>query len=69
MPESNLKMEVKGNKLMIEIDLSKNEGTSASGKSTVIASTHGNAMIAGGYKVGVNVYQPIKGGTKKAETI
>lgn len=57
--DSNLKMEIKDNKLCIEIDLDKNEGHSKSGKSVVVASTHGNAMIAGGFKVGVNIYRPL----------
>ncbi len=55
------KMEVKGNILTITVDLTKNEGRSASGKTIVIASSHGNTPIVlpDGNKawVGVNVYK------------
>ncbi len=54
-------MAVEGNVLTIKIDLTKDEGRSASGKTIVIASSHGNRMIAlpDGRPawVGVNVYK------------
>lgn len=54
-------MEVNGNILTVKVDLTKDEGRSASGKTVVIASSHGNRMIAlpSGRPawVGVNVYK------------
>jgi hypothetical protein len=54
----NVKMTVNGDKLLIEVDLSKSFGPSASGKTTIIASTEGNQAVDGReeVKVGVNVY-------------
>lgn len=47
-----------GNKLTLEIDLSKELGPSKSGKTTVIATTSGNKSIIGSDAViGVNVYR------------
>jgi len=55
----NVKMQVKGNVLTITVDLSKDFGLSASGKSVSIASTKGNAEVPGkpGVKIGLNVYK------------
>jgi hypothetical protein len=53
----NLTFTVKGSKLVIEADLSKEIGPSASGKTILIASTGGNAQIADGIFAGVNVYK------------
>lgn len=55
----NVKMEVKGNKLTIEVDLSKKGTPSKSGKSQVLATTHGNADVPGasGVKIGLNIYR------------
>lgn len=54
-------MVVKGNMLTITIDLTKNEGRSASGKTIVIASSHGNQKITlpdgNAAWVGVNCYK------------
>lgn len=55
----NMKMTVKGNTLTIEVDLSKRGGKSASGKTTIIASSSGNVPVPGtdtGAIVGLNVY-------------
>ena len=55
----NVKMSVKGTKLTIEVDLSQRNGKSASGKTTIIASTQGNQAIPGdssGAIIGLNVY-------------
>lgn len=46
----------KGNKLIIEIDLSQEFGFSKSGKTISIASTLGNKNIEGVF-VGLNVYK------------
>jgi hypothetical protein len=61
----NVNMQVKGNKLMIEIDHTVRLGQSSSGKSTVVASTGGNVEVpnAPGIKLGLNVYVPTKAGT------
>jgi hypothetical protein len=54
----NVKWEVKDNKLIIEIDLTKEFGLSKSGKTLTIASTRGNQKIEGTDAViGLNVYK------------
>jgi len=55
----NVEMTVAGNILTIKVDLSKEFGPSASGKTTIIASTEGNAAVPGreDAKVGLNVYK------------
>ena len=54
----NVKWEVKDDKLIIEIDLTKEFGLSKSGKTTTIASTRGNQKIEGTDAViGLNVYK------------
>ena len=55
----NVTIEVKGDKLVLTVDLKKNIGTSTSGKSTVIGSTQGNQPVPGheDIKVGINVYK------------
>jgi hypothetical protein len=60
MMTDNVSMRVEGNTLVIMVDLSKEYGLSASGKSMVIASTGGNISVPGqeDVKVGLNVYRP-----------
>ncbi len=54
----NVKWEVKDNKLIIEVDLTKESGLSKSGKTITIASTRGNQKIEGTDAViGLNVYK------------
>ena len=54
----NVKYEVKDNKLIIEIDLTKEFGLSKSGKTITIASTRGNQKIEGtDVVIGLNVYK------------
>jgi len=55
----NVEMTVEGDILTIRVDLSKEFGPSASGKTTIIATTEGNISIAGreDIKIGLNVYQ------------
>jgi hypothetical protein len=54
----NVKWEVKDNKLIIEIDLTKEFGASKSGKTISIASTRGNQKIEGTNAIiGLNVYK------------
>ena len=53
----NIKTSVKGQTLTIEIDLSKRFGKSASGKTTIIASSQGNVAVGDtGATMGINVY-------------
>ncbi len=53
----NMTATVKGNTLVIEVDLSKEIGPSASGKTILIASTGGNAQVAEGIFLGANLYK------------
>ena len=54
----NIKCAVKGDKLLITIDLSKKGKKSASGKTIVIASTRGNKAIEGtDVTMGLNLYK------------
>lgn len=60
----NVVTKIKGNKLLIEIDITKDFGLSASGKTIMIASTKGNKVVAdGGITLGLNLYKyPEKAG-------
>jgi hypothetical protein len=56
----NLKIEVKGNSIVITIiDHTKEYGLSASGKSKTVASTKGNVQVEGaeGLVIGINAYR------------
>ena len=54
----NVEMTVQGNILTIKVDLTKDFGPSASGKTIIIASTEGNVAIPDrDEKVGLNVYR------------
>ncbi|HXA96267.1 MAG TPA: hypothetical protein VN323_11950 [Candidatus Dormibacteraeota bacterium] len=54
----NVEMTVEGNVLTIKVDLSKEFGPSASGKTIIIASTEGNIAVPDrDEKVGLNVYR------------
>ncbi len=55
----NVEMSVTGTILTITVDLSKEFGPSASGKTIIIASTEGNVSIPGmeEKKIGLNVYK------------
>ena len=53
-----MEMKVEGNILTIKVDLSKEFGPSASGKTIIIASTEGNVSVTDrDEKVGLNVYR------------
>ena len=55
---NNVNMKVTGNILTIEVDLSKEFGPSASGKTIQVASTQGNIGVPGSdTKIGLNVYR------------
>jgi hypothetical protein len=54
----NVQMIVEGNILTIRVDLAKEFGPSASGKTIIIASTEGNVAVPDREeKVGLNVYR------------
>ena len=55
----NIQIEVKDNKAVITIDLSKDFGPSKSGKTIVVASTRGNVPIPGAETIhlGLNCYK------------
>lgn len=55
----NVEMLIEGNILTIKVDLSKNFGPSASGKTIIIASSEGNQSIPGKEeaKIGLNIYK------------
>jgi hypothetical protein len=55
----NCAMKLDGNILTITVDVSKEFGTSSSGKSIIIGSTEGNVSIPDkeDIKIGLNVYR------------
>lgn len=55
---NNVSAKRTGNKLVIEIDLSKPTQPSSSGKTMIVASTEGNAKVEGpgGFQFGLNVF-------------
>jgi hypothetical protein len=55
----NVEMKVENNILTIQVDLTKEFGPSASGKTIIIASTEGNVSIPENEaaKIGLNVYK------------
>ena len=57
----NIETKLTGKKFIITVDLSKEQGPSASGKSMVLASTQGNQPVGDslGTKFGLNVYLPM----------
>jgi hypothetical protein len=54
----NVEMKLDGDILTITVDLTKEFGPSASGKTTIIASTEGNVAVPDREeKIGLNVYR------------
>jgi len=55
----NVDMKVEGDVLTIKVDLTKEFGPSASGKTIIIASTEGNIAIPDkeNIKIGLNIYR------------
>ena len=55
----NVQVEVRDNKAVITIDLSKDFGPSKSGKTIVVATTRGNVAIPGAetFRLGLNCYK------------
>jgi hypothetical protein len=57
----NVKITVKGTIATIVVDLAQDLGASKTGKSLLVASTHGNTTIPGtDVKLGLNAYRPAK---------
>ena len=56
----NVNAEVKGNQLVVTVDLSKDYGASASGKTSIVASSRGGVALAGkeGFCLNISVYKP-----------
>jgi hypothetical protein len=53
----NIQTSIKGTILTVTLDLSKRFGKSASGKTTIVASTQGNVAVGDtGVTIGVNAY-------------
>ena len=57
----NCEMKIAGNILTITVDLAKDFGKSASGKSIIIASTEGNVSVPEkeDVKIGLNIYKKV----------
>ena|SRR2546422_10220823 len=57
---TNVSMRLDGDRLLIEVDLSKSLGPSESGKSVVVATTRGGVAVpgAGGALVKIDVFRP-----------
>jgi hypothetical protein len=55
----NVEMNLEGNILTIKVDITKEFGPSASGKTIIIASTEGNISIPDkdDVKIGLNIYK------------
>ena len=55
----NVSMEIKGNKLIITADLTKDFGLSNSKKTTIVATTEGPVAVPGHEKIklGLNLYK------------
>lgn len=56
----NIKVEAKGNALVMSVDLTKSFGPSKSGKSEIIATTSGNIEVAPGIFAGINIYKKVR---------
>jgi ABC-type polar amino acid transport system ATPase subunit len=55
----NVDIKIKGTTMTIVVDLSKTIGPSNSGKTMIIATTSGNAVLEGGVIIGLNVYRKV----------
>lgn len=57
---TNVEMKLEGSKLTLIIDISKEQGMSASGKNMIVATTSGNVAIPGtDIKMGLNLYKKV----------
>lgn len=68
---NNVSATIEGKKLTLVIDLSKNQGPSASGKSEIIATTKGNIELEGHDKtmIGLNVFKSLPKEPKAKKTV
>jgi hypothetical protein len=58
---NNVKISVKGSVVTIVLDVAVSLGASKSGKTEMVATTHGNITIPGtDVKLGLNAYRPAK---------
>jgi hypothetical protein len=57
----NCDMKINGNILTITVDVTKDFGKSASGKSIIIATTEGNVTVpeTDDIKIGLNIYKKV----------
>jgi hypothetical protein len=57
----NCEMKLNGNMLTITVDVTKDFGKSASGKSVIIATTEGNVTVpdTDDIKIGLNIYKKV----------
>jgi hypothetical protein len=57
----NCDMKINGNILTITVDVTKDFGKSASGKSVIIATTEGNVTVpeTDDIKIGLNIYKKV----------
>ena len=55
----NIDMQIQGDILIVKVDLKKEFGPSASGKTIIIATTEGNITVPEheSVKIGINVYR------------
>ena len=58
MSMTNVQTEVKDGKLTITVDLKEEHRPSKSGKTIIIASTHGAVKLEGGVSLNLNIYKP-----------
>ena len=65
----NITLTRNGDKLVVEIDLSKDFGPSASGKTLIVASTRGNPAVPGAPDtfIGLNCFRRVRGRSRRAE--
>ena len=63
---NNIDIENNGQLLTLRVNLAEKGEVSASGKSIIVASTHGNFELPNGFVLSMNVYKPVK---KKKVTI
>jgi len=54
----NCQIEVKGDKLVVTVDLTKRLRPSGSGKTVIVGTSGGNAALPNGLRVGLNVFAP-----------
>ena len=57
MGKNNVDIEIKGKKMVITIDTSKEFGLSKSQKTKIVASTGGNIEVEDGLFLGLNAYR------------